>query len=198
MEASVQIRPCRKHRARGGTPEATAPRQAPLREGKQVGGKPTPECRLARLGARARRRDPLEVNVRHRRKETRRRAWTAVDTRRGCGLHRAARPRTAKRRASTASRRSCAPASIPELTQKRCAGASRPYSAPRRFASRPHRDVAGAPWQSPQRSKRSSRRPYSRSRYLPAAMRATTTGRLRDWAFQQDDGPRDQVTALQR
>ena len=30
--------------------------------GKQVGGRPTPECRLALLGARAWRRDPLEAN----------------------------------------------------------------------------------------------------------------------------------------
>ena len=36
--------------------------RAPLRVGKQVGGRPTPECRLALLGARALRRDPLEAN----------------------------------------------------------------------------------------------------------------------------------------
>ena len=113
------------------------PGQAPLGEGTQVGGKPTPECRLALLGARASRRDPLEANY-----VTAERTHDAVHgpplTPEEAVASIARRVREARRRASTASRRSCAPASIPESTQKRCAGASRPYSAPRRFASRPH------------------------------------------------------------
>ena len=48
--------------AREAVRQPPRPGQAPLAEGKQVGGKPTPECRLALLGARASRRDPLEAN----------------------------------------------------------------------------------------------------------------------------------------
>ena len=48
--------------AREAVRQPPRPGQAPLAEGTQVGGKPTPECRLALLGARASRRDPLEAN----------------------------------------------------------------------------------------------------------------------------------------